>query len=205
MRTRYSGSRTTNAEYRERMSCSAVGASASPRWKRPQHSSYCSPERQGHAPFRSRAGSGVTARQSRLKMRAGQHIFPCEITASKQPCQSGLRRVIPSVRDPKLDKQAGWAMRASQNESQGRLRGGSDNTRHQPDLFGDARPGCADVSGPRVDCHHHSGGCRSGAACVCHSPGVDRNFPQEGLHPHRSPSRSAGIRAGPAAGGDRRS
>lgn len=52
-------------------------------------------------------------------MRAGQHIFPCEITALKQPAQSEGRGVIPSVLDLRLGKQARWAMRASQNDSQG--------------------------------------------------------------------------------------
>jgi len=52
-------------------------------------------------------------------MRAGQHIFPCEITALKQPGQSEGRGVIPSVLDLRLGKQARWAMRASQNDSQG--------------------------------------------------------------------------------------
>jgi len=63
-------SSTTKALYRERMSCSAVGAYASPEWKRPQHSLYCSPERQGHRPlcvkfFPSEVGSGwrITRKQ----------------------------------------------------------------------------------------------------------------------------------------------
>lgn len=52
-------------------------------------------------------------------MRAGQHIFACEITALKQHGRRAVRGVIPSVLDRTLDKQAGWAMRASQNDSQG--------------------------------------------------------------------------------------
>src|SRR5580693_10087581 len=50
------------------MSASAVGALAAPRWKRPQQSSYASPEPQGHGPFiippvwRTKTGQAGTIR-----------------------------------------------------------------------------------------------------------------------------------------------
>ncbi|GAA5055684.1 hypothetical protein GCM10023336_27900 [Streptomyces similanensis] len=40
MRSRYAASPRTKAQYRDRISASAVGAAAAPEWKRPQHFSY---------------------------------------------------------------------------------------------------------------------------------------------------------------------
>jgi hypothetical protein len=51
--TRYSDRRFTNALYRDRISASAVGASACPVWNGRQHREYAAPDPHGHVAARA--------------------------------------------------------------------------------------------------------------------------------------------------------